>query len=71
MMRDRLSTMGNLSQPISVRLLIKDKIELDQLSDETGITPSKLVRLAVKIGLPDLVNQLGRRQPERRKEEIF
>ncbi len=63
--------MGNLSQPISVRLLIEDKIELDQLSDQTGIAPSKLVRLAVKIGLPDLVNQLGRRRTERPKEEIY
>ena len=50
--------MGNLSRPISVRLIAEDHLELAKLSWTTGITPSKLVRLAVKIGLPDLKKEL-------------
>ena len=52
--------MGNLSKPMTVRVLVDDQLELDRLSDETGIKRSKLVRLAVKIGLPDLRKDLTR-----------
>jgi len=51
--------MNSLSDPTPVRLLETQVAEVNQLSTETGVDVSKLLRLCVKEGLPKVISQFG------------
>jgi hypothetical protein len=55
---------SKFSKPIPIRLLRKDEVILGQLAEVTGISMSRLVRIAVRLGLPGLTEQLAPGLPE-------
>jgi len=50
---------GTLTKPVPVRLNKDASEDLQDLSDFTGTDKSKLIRLAIKIGLPEIRKRFG------------